>query len=335
MGHGIKIGRDRQVGLKQAWHGLTEVQEVIDLRNNYLTSWDVERRALSVEVDGVAVESGFDILVGSDDGEVIGKPLSQAYKEVSNEAFMDLVSDAMNRLPKARLESLGSVGNRGKVFATISLGDHKDYKIGDREFQDFLNFGNAHDQSSRLWINNTNICTVCENTFNFNLNSNKGMVGSAVHRGDIELKLADLTVLVDEFLGTQEDFKTKFDKLLKRRISLQEAQQLYTGFLTRNNPREGVSARCLNTVERLGELFTRGAGNRGENYADAFSAVTDYYTHNSTRGGGKNKASQYYSSEHGLGRMNKNAFWTTVNNRELCEKTINRGKKLLELAAIN
>lgn len=335
MGHGIKAGRDRQVGLKQAWHGLTEVQEVIDPKDNYLTSWDVERRALSVEVDGVAVDSGFDILVGSDDGELIGKPLSQAYKEVSNEAFMDLVSDAMNRLPKAKLESVGSVGNRGKVFATISLGDHKDYKIGDRGFQDFLNFGNAHDQSSRLWINNTNICTVCENTFNFNLNSNKGMVGSAVHRGDIELKLADLTVLVDEFLGTQEDFKTKFDKLLKRRIDLEKAQQLYTGFLTRNNPREGVSVRCLNTVERLGELFTRGAGNRGENYADAFSAVTDYYTHNSTRGGGKNKASQYYSSEHGLGRMNKNAFWTVVNNRELCEKTINRGKKLLELAAIN
>ena len=335
MGHGIKEGRDRQVGLKQAWHGLTEVKAKIDPDNNYLTSWDVERRPLSVEVDGVTVESGFDILVGSDDGQLIGKPLSQAYKEVSNESFMDLVSDAMNRLPKAKLESIGSVGNRGKVFATISLGDHKEYKLGDREFQDFLNFGNAHDQSSRLWINNTNVCTVCENTFNFNLNSTKGLVGSAVHRGDIELKLADLTVLVDEFLDTQEDFKTKFDKLLKRRIDLEKAQQLYTGFLTRNNPREGVSARCLNTVERLGELFTRGAGNRGENYADAFSAVTDYYTHNSTRGGGKNKASQYYSSEHGLGRMNKNAFWTVVNNRELCEKTINRGKKLLELAAIN
>jgi hypothetical protein len=33
--------------------------------------------------------------------------------------------------------------------------------------------------------------------------------------------------------------------------------------------------------------------------------------------------------------MNKNAFWTVVNNRELCVKTINRGKKLLDLAAMN
>ena len=236
MGHNI-TNRDQQHGLKQAWHRLTRVKEKIDPNDNYLTSWDVERRTLSFEVDGEDVDSGFDILVGSDDEQLIGKPMSKAYKEISNESFMDLVSDAMNRLPKAKLESVGSVSNRGKVFATISLSDHKDYNIGDRKFQDFLNFGNAHDQSSRLWINNTNICTVCENTFNFNLRSNEGLVGSAVHRGDVELKLADLTVLVDEFLGTQEDFKTKFDKLLQRRIDLEKAQQLYTGFLTRNNPR--------------------------------------------------------------------------------------------------
>lgn len=334
MGHNI-TPRDKQYGLKQAWHKMTEVREKLDPKDNYLTSWDVEREPLYFEAGDESVDSGFDILVGSDDRQLIGKPMSKAYKEVSNESFMDLVSDALNRLPKAKLESIGSVSNRGKVFATISLSEHKNYKIGDREFEDFLNFGNAHDQSSRLWINNTNVCTVCENTFNFNLNSDKGMVGSAVHRGDIELKLADLTVLVDEFLGTQEDFKTKFDKLMKRRIDLEKAQQLYTGFLTRNNPRETASSRCLNTVERLGELFTRGAGNRGENYADAFSAVTDYYTHSSTRGSGKNRANQYYSSEHGLGRMNKNAFWTVVNDRELCEKTIQRGKKFLDLASIN
>ena len=115
MGHNI-TARDRQEGVKQAWHRLTKVKETIDPEDNYLTSWDVERRALSFDANGEAVDSGFDILVGSDDGQLIGKPMSKAYKEVSNESFMDLVSDAMNRLPKAKLESVGSVGNRGKVF---------------------------------------------------------------------------------------------------------------------------------------------------------------------------------------------------------------------------
>jgi hypothetical protein len=257
--------------------------------------------------------------------------MTPSYKAISNEKFLDLVSDAMKKLPKAKIESIGSVCNRGKVFVTVSLDGKSNYKVGDREFKDYLNFGNAHDQSSKLWINNTNTCTVCDNTFTYNLNDKSAMVGSAVHRGDIELKLADLSNVVDDFLGTQADFRQKFNNLLKKKISDKKAQSLFTGFLMRNNPKEGLSTRCLNTVDSLNTLFKKGAGNRGENYADAFSAVTDYYTHNSTRGKGKNRLNQYVSSEFGLGRMNKQSFWTVINNDDLANRTIERGTKLLSL----
>ena len=135
--------------------------------------------------------------------------------------------------------------------------------------------------------------------------------------------------MIDSFLGTQEDFKTKFAGLVKKKLDEKKAQSLFTGFLMRNNPKQGLSTRCLNTVDSLNTLFKKGKGNRGENYADAFSAVTDYYTHNSTRGNGKNRLNQYVSSEFGLGRMNKSAFWTVVNNEDLRAKTIERGTKLL------
>ena len=324
--------RDAQVGLGQAWHGLTDVVETIDVKDNVLTKWDVERKPLTyVNVDGNEQEIGYGILVGSDDDKIIGRPMTPSYKAISNEKFLDLVSDAMAKLPKAKIESVGSVCNRGKVFVTVSLDGKSNYKVGDREFNDYLNFGNAHDQTSKLWINNTNTCTVCDNTFTYNLNNKSAMVGSAVHRGDIELKLADLSNVVDDFLGTQEEFRVKFTGLLKKKITDKKAQSLFTGFLMRNNPKEGLSTRCLNTVDSLNSLFKRGAGNRGENYADAFSAVTDYYTHNSTRGKGKSRLNQYVSSEFGLGRMNKQSFWTVVNNNELAERTIERGTKLLSL----
>tara|TARA_R110000744_G_scaffold37879_2_gene86598 strand:- start:2960 stop:3961 length:1002 start_codon:yes stop_codon:yes gene_type:complete len=324
--------RDAQVGLSQAWHGLTDVVETIDVKDNVLTKWDVERKPLTyVNVDGNEQEIGYGILVGSDDDKIIGRPMTPSYKAISNEKFLDLVSDAMAKLPKAKIESVGSVCNRGKVFVTVSLDGKSNYKVGDREFNDYLNFGNAHDQTSKLWINNTNTCTVCDNTFTYNLNNKSAMVGSAVHRGDIELKLADLSNVVDDFLGTQEEFRVKFTGLLKKKITDKKAQSLFTGFLMRNNPKEGLSTRCLNTVDSLNSLFKRGAGNRGENYADAFSAVTDYYTHNSTRGKGKSRLNQYVSSEFGLGRMNKQSFWTVVNNNELAERTIERGTKLLSL----
>ena len=329
--HNIKEN-DAQVGLSQAWHGLTDVVESIDVKDNVLTKWDVVRKPLTyVDADGNEQETGYGILVGSDDDTIIGRPMSPSYKEISNEKFLDLVSDAMKRLPKAKIESIGSVCGRGKVFVTVSLDGNKKYKVGDREFEDYLNFGNAHDQSSKLWINNTNVCTVCDNTFTYNLNNQSSMVGSAIHRGDIDLKLADLSNVVEDFLGTQLDFRQKFDRLLKRKISNKKANALFTGFLMRNNPKQGLSTRCLNTVDTLNTLFNKGKGNRGENYADAFSAVTDYYSHNSTRAKGKNRLNQYVSSEFGLGRMNKQSFWTVVNNDELSERTIERGTKLLSL----
>ena len=331
MSHNL-TERDQQIGLKQAWHGLTTVVDAIDVKDNYLTQWDVERKPLTyINNNDEEVETGFGILVGTDDDEIIGRPMSPSYKPITNEKFMDLVSDAMNRLTKAKIESIGSVCNRGKVFVTVSLDGHGKDKVGDREFKDFLNFGNSHDQTSKLWVNNTNVCTVCDNTFSFNLNSKPGQIGSAVHRGDIELKLADISNLVDSYLGTQEDFRKKFENLLKKKIDSKKAKQLFTGFLTRNNPREGLSTRCLNTVESLDTLFKRGAGNRGESYADAFSAVTDYYTHNSTRGSGKNRGNQYVSSEFGLGRMNKQSFWTVINNDSLVNSTISRVEKLLNI----
>ncbi len=331
MGHKISK-RDQQTGTSQAWHGKTRVEENIEVDNNYLTEWDVERRPLTyVNSDGVSCKTGFDILVSNDDEQQIGRPISPHYKPITNKMFLDLVSDAMNRMPSAKIESVGSVCNRGKVFVTVSLQDHKTFKAGHREFNDFLNFGNSHDQTSKLWINNTNICTVCDNTFNYNLHDTKNLVGSTVHRGDIEVKLADMSRIVDVFLETQEDFKIKFTNLLKKNIDKQEATNLFAGFLTRNSPSSGISPQCLTTINSLNTLFVKGRGNRGESYADAFSAVTDYYTHNSTRGQGKNIANQYVSSEFGLGKINKQRFWSVINDDQLVAKTIERGTKLLSI----
>ena len=98
--------RDAQVGLSQAWHGLTDVVETIDVKDNVLTKWDVERKPLTyVDVDGNEQETGYGILVGSDDDKIIGRPMTPSYKAISNEKFLDLVSDAMAKLPKAKIES--------------------------------------------------------------------------------------------------------------------------------------------------------------------------------------------------------------------------------------
>ena len=46
MSHNL-TERDQQIGLKQAWHGLTTVVDAINVKDNYLTQWDVERKPLT------------------------------------------------------------------------------------------------------------------------------------------------------------------------------------------------------------------------------------------------------------------------------------------------
>jgi hypothetical protein len=329
MAHRIEK-RDKQQGRQMAWHDLTEIVTNLDLDNNWLrTGWDIEEVPLTTP-DGVEVP--FKILVGSDDKEVIGKPFAGTYKPISNNNFLNMIKEATAGIKGMAVESVGSVCNRGRVFVSISLKDSSSYKIGHRQFNEYLNFGNGHDQSSVLWVNNTNICTVCNNTFSYNLTNKNSQVNARVfHRGDVELKLTNIAEIIDAHIGSQAFFKAEFERLMSESMSVDNARNVFAGWSVRNDSEKELTTRGLNKVNRITELFVKGAGNTGSNRADAFSAVTDYYTHESTRGGGLNKGNQFVSSEFGLGRAAKDSFWDVIRDGAKVDYFANIGKNALSV----
>jgi hypothetical protein len=332
MSHNI-TARDKQQGVKQAWHGLTEVEDTIDVNNNWLTEWDIDRRGLYLP-GGEPTE--FDMIVATDDCMPIGRPMTKTYKPVTNATFLDLVRSAIDAIKGAEVVSVGSVCNRGRVFVTVKIKGHDTFQAGGRTFNDFLNFGNSHDQSSTIWVNNTNVCTVCDNTFTYNFRT--GAVAKAVHRGNMDEKIVDMSKALDAYLGTQEHFRKQFDILHSQKINEGDTQRLFTGFVLRHKSmkdlEKGVSTRSTNRIGHLMDLFQNGAGNRGETVADAFSAVTDYYTHSSTRGFGADKAIQFVSSEFGIGRTGKIQFWDVVTQEDKFAETIERGARAIELTKV-
>jgi hypothetical protein len=330
MGHKIEK-RDKQQGREMAWHQLTDIRSDLTLDKNWLTEWDGTPRKL--ELDGV--ETDFNILVGTDDGEIIGKPYANSYKPIDNKTFLHMIKEATVGIKGLKVESVGSVCNRGRVFISVSLKDSNSYKIGERQFKDFLNFGNAHDGSSVLWVNNTNICTVCNNTFSYNLNTQDSSINIKVyHRGAVEAKLANITEIIDAHLGSQAHYKAEFERLLKVEIDKDSARNLFAGWSLRNDKEKELSTRGLNKVNRLFELFNTGAGNRGENRADAFSAVTDYFTHESVRNSNQNVGKQFVSSEFGLGRIAKTDFWNVIRDDDYVNDYIKIGKKALQQVTV-
>lgn len=313
------------------WHNLTQINEILDLKNNWLTKWDIQEVGLKTVGD---VEVPFKILTGTDDNEVIGKPFAGTYTPVSNKAFLDMIGEAISGVKGAVVESVGSVNNRGRVFVSLSIKGMDKFKVGDREFLDYLNFGNGHDQTSAVWTNASNTCTVCDNTFSMNLNGEQEVKCKVKHSKDVIARLDNIVEIIDAYAGTQAKFKAEFERLMNEPMKTDKARNLFAGWMIRSNNEEGgkdLGPKTLTKVNRITELFEKGKGNSGENRADAFSAVTDYYTHESTRNSGKNIARQVFSSDYGLGRMAKSSFWNVIRNDDSVNAFAANGKKALAL----
>ncbi len=327
---------DKQQGLSQAWHGLTEIVPEITLENNWLKDWDLVSRPLFFD-DNKA--SGFSLLAVSDiAGLNIGAPYNpETFKPICNADFLELVRASIAGTSH-KIVSVASVRNRGRVSLSIELVGMEKFQAAGRQFSAYLNFGNGHDKSSVLWVNTSNTCTVCDNTFSANLFSveNKTQVDNSDdiklrvrHTKNATLRFPELAKLIDKAVGVQGEFAVEFERLSTVKIAEPVAENLFAGFIGRNVTEvdKGLSTRSRNTVSRLLQLHKGGAGNRGESLADSFQAVTDYYTHESS--GGDNRLKQFVSSEFGSGQSNKAEFWGAIRNGDKRENMIARGESLL------
>lgn len=344
---------DRQQGLTQAWHKLTEILPSIDLLTSWLASWDIRKAAMREENGDV---SEFYRLVCTDDPSIrIGNPVNESYGIVTNGDFLRTVSGAIREIPGAKVASTGSVCGRSRIFVSVQLDELAEFKAAGRVFNPYLNFLSSHDQSAPFVVNTSNICTVCNNTFGMNLGgmsegksaSGKWGMNSASERSDkgakavrfglkhtknVQDRLQNVPAMVDSFLGAQARFQVTMDQLAKAPISVDSANALFAGFVS-----DGAdltvkpSARRVNQIGRLTELFSRGAGNRGENRADVFSAGTDYYSHESSGGANGHIMRQVESSEYGTGAQTKRDLFNLLQDDDKVAKVIDTGRKVLAL----
>jgi len=334
---------DRIQTVMATWHSLEERKEKLVLGETCLDEWELKPVEL-YRADGT--KTRWNVLECSDVQLEIGQPYNpETFKPIDNKAFLELVRASIGGTDH-KIVSVGSVRNRGRVFVSIELIGMEKFKSAGREFSAFLNFGNGHDKSSVLWVNTSNVCTVCDNTFGANLvrienpdNAAKDSTDDVKlrlrHTKNATLRFPELAKLIDSAVGVQAEFKLEMDKLAKIKVEEKTAESLFAGFIGRNIQEidKGLSTRARNTVSRLMELHRGGAGNKGQNLADSFSAITDYYTHESS--GGENKLRQVVSSEYGAGQVAKSTFWGIVRSGDKRESTIARGETLLTHTAAN
>lgn len=331
------------------WHKLTIVQEVIVLLSSWLSKWDVSKVPM-LESDGS--QSEYCRITCTDDKTIrIGAPVHcDSYGLVTNADFLRIINTAIREIPGAQVASVGSVCGRSRIFVSVKLAELPEFKAAGRAFQPYLNFLSSHDMSAPFTVNTSNICTVCNNTFGMNLSSmgrqlsglnaanRESEKAKAVrvvmkHTKNVMERLENVPEIVDGFHGAQALFRITMDKLAKEPVRVDDANALFAGFLTTQEEAskgEAMSTRRANQVERLVELFRKGAGNQGENRADWFSAVTDYYSHENA--GGDDRMRQFVSSEFGSGQMAKGRAWSLIQDDKAIVATAQRGRAVLAMS---
>lgn len=325
---------DRQQGISQAWHGLTEVIPALSLVDCWLTKWEAQKRPLYREINGDFQKTENCEIFCSDMPQVtLGKAVDcESYGLISNADFLKCISEAITGITGAKVASVGSVCERTKVFVSVQLKELEVFKAAGREFRPFLNFGHSFDQSSPFWVNSSNVCTVCANTFGMNLRVKDSPLSSRMkHTKNVVMRLDNVSELVDGFLGAQAEFKAIMETLNSREMSSEDAKPFFAGLLA-DGKREEISTRRLNQIESLDRLFVKGRGNSGETRADAFQAVTEYATHESAGGLKGQMQRQIASSEFGAGATLKTRALSALQSEETIAELISAGVESLKMS---
>lgn len=342
---------DIQQGREMAWHGLTQVKSDLRLSDPemFLNGWDVkEARIRATAPDGSNLSTFAateDDPEGRDGGESQGwralyvddKPLPGAlfvsepynkgtYSPLSNREFIRLISASLKEAGVSdAVESVGSVFNRRRVFVSVKLPGMEKAEFGGRDFVPFLNFLNSFDKSCPFLANTSNVCIVCNNTFQMNLSEGGCLVK---HSKNMPEKLESLPRVIAQAIGAQKEFGNNFLKLHSEDISEDVARFLFVYFLADAK----LSTKAYNSTERLVALFRSGAGNKGRTLADAFSAITDFYSHESVTGEDNNREKQFLSSEFGDGARKKTAgmaYLLDCLNTSKRSEYVENGKRLM------
>lgn len=298
------VNRDIQVGLEMAWHGMTKVVPEVKFEDAF--PYEIERLPLPPL-------EGWSYFRCTDDAQPCGVPVRDSYTAISNSRFWEIVNNAVGG-SGAVVESAGTLFDRCRRFVTVKLNTDVDtFNVGGRDFKNRFSLLDSIDGSTNFYGINSSTCVVCSNTFAAVMGDKSGEFHFKLrHSKNLVPRIENMEKAIETFIGVTAQFKRALEIAHEIPVSVPNAREMFAGWVV--SDREGISRRSYNTIGRLTDLFVGGAGNRGETLLDAFSAVTDYYTHESSGGEDQPgfRMKQTISSEFGAANRKKQDFFRQI-----------------------
>ena len=323
MSHEINE-RDSQTGVEMAWHGLTNIVECVTRENSGIC-YPMTTQPLFCQVENETIKTPFKQVVALDDNLPIGWPVSEDYGLITNSQGWDVVEKSLAGTDH-KIISAGTVCDRSIVFVSVKLDEG--FRAAGRLTKANLNFCWGHGGKLSFISRTSTVTVVCYNTFVASLEGRSEFEVKIRHTRNAVAYIEDLPKLIDAHFGVRAEFARAMDSLAEIPCQEAEARQLFAGLITPKD-KESLSHRTLNTVNRLVDLFATGKGNDGDDMADVFNAVTDYYSHESIR---SNPWRQFVSSEFGAGQAVKARAYTALTSADGRKELSERGEVVLASA---
>ena len=326
MSHEISE-RDVQVGIKQAWHGLTQIEEKITADNcRILYPMSIQQMYYKDAESGEYIEGNGRQIVSMDDGLPVGRPVGKDYEMIDNRKVWDTLMEGLAGT-KHQIVSCGSVKERSLGFISVKLDEN--FVAAGRETESTLNMQWGHGGNSSVVYRTGTTVIVCWNTYQAAQRESKAKY-KVRHSGNANMDA--LAKAIDAHVGVTAEFKRAMDEFHSIDVTFDKARKIYAGFIGGQAWRKEIpdtkngATRFLNTVNEMTSLFETGKGNKGKTMADVFNGATDYYSHVA---GSSDKWQQFISSEFGVGNNRKQEFYDVLSDETELHKAVNRGEVIL------
>lgn len=298
--HGIQTSRDFQVGLSRAWHGLTEVVEVITAEHFPR----IERAPLTYTVGEQLREwPGMTVPISLDDGLPVGTVSGESYTLFTPREAMAFLGEVLAGTGH-KAESLGMIFDRSRWFLTFSLDELAGVAPDGEAFK--LSASGGLDKSQSPRINLTHTVQVCNNTVQLT-RSGRALFGSKLTKG-FNSRLDASRDALGETVGMARIWNETLRALERTKATVDEARAVYASDLAENGA-DLRSARSSNLLDELLVGFQRGRGNSGATRYDTLNGYTEVFGSGLVGSSSKRDSfKRWESSEWGGNADRKSAF---------------------------
>jgi hypothetical protein len=260
-----------------------------------------------VFVNGEFVTTGEQYATANDNNLPIGKAVSTRYATPSNAELFELIREALAGSDYG-IVSAGTLDGRNEFFVDAK---GTNMRAAGRDIAPFVGLHRCFGGDSSVAIGGHTMVVQCANTTalmrrEFSKREDNVSIKNTL---GIYARLPEVKAEIERVHGVNAMFARAMEDSASEKIVRDDARAAFVGLIAGDKPKlEGKRvARTVNRANRLLELWGTGAGNGGENVADWFNAVTDFYSHENagSEDGADSKGEflekQWYSSERGSG----------------------------------